>query len=73
MTLNMVLGCVEKIGSWIVRKFVKKEEIKTKHLNKIKEEVLNPFLDMLRLQREIDDKMTRSSSKHDLSIKKKYL
>ena len=63
---------VNRFGGWMVKRFVKKEEIKTRHFNKIKEEVLNHFLDMLRLQEEMDNRIIGLPLEEDSRIERRY-
>ena len=69
MTSNIVFDIIIKIVSWIIKKF---EEIKTRHFDKIKKEVLNPFLDKLQLQEEKDNRMYSLPLKKDFTIESRY-
>lgn len=72
MNSNIIFSSINKLGIWIVKKFVKKEEIKTRHFDKIKEEVLNPFLNMLRLQEEKENRMINLLLEEDFAIERRY-
>lgn len=72
MSSNSIFEGINKIGGWIVKKFIKKEEIKTRHFNKIKEEILSQFLNMLKLEEEKDNRMHPLPIRGDFLIIKNY-
>lgn len=72
MNSNIIFDSINKMGSWIIKKFIKKEEIKTRHFNKIKEEVLSPFLNMIKLQEEKEERIIRLPLKEDSNIEREY-
>lgn len=73
MSPNILTDNISKFGSWLVKRFIRKEEIKNRHFEKIKKEILEPFLERLKNEKQRYSRINYLVSEKDLLVLENYM